>query len=127
MARARSNVPRRRRIRKILKASRGYQAGRGRLYRTAKTQQIRSQMYAFFGRKGRKRDFRALWITRIHAALYPHDISYSRFIHGLKKSAVGLNRKALADLAVSDPEAFARLVELAKAATAEPRPAAAVS
>jgi large subunit ribosomal protein L20 len=117
--RARSNVPRKRRTKKILKSARGYQAGRGRLYRTAKTQHIRAMEHAFFGRKQRKRDFRALWITRIHAALQPHDISYSRFIYGLKRSGVALNRKAVAELAVSDPEAFRRLVELAKA-VAEP-------
>ena len=102
--------------RKILKQAKGYFGAKSKLYRTAREQVMKSGQYAYIGRKQKKRDFRALWITRINAACRMNDISYSRFIDGLKKAIVSLNRKVLADMAVREPEAFAALVETAKKA-----------
>lgn len=102
--------------RKILKQAKGYFGAKSKLYRTAREQVMKSGQYAYIGRKQKKRDFRALWITRINAACRINDISYSRFIDGLKKANVSLNRKVLADMAVREPEAFAALVETAKKA-----------
>ena len=102
--------------RKILKSAKGYFGAKSKLYRTAREQVMKSGQYAYIGRKQRKRDFRALWITRINAACRQNDISYSRFVSGLKKANVTLNRKVLADLAVREPESFANLVEVAKKA-----------
>ena len=96
--------------RKILKQAKGYFGAKSKLYRTAREQVMKSGQYAYIGRKQKKRDFRALWITRINAACRLNDISYSRFINGLKKANVTLNRKVLADMAVREPEAFAALV-----------------
>ena len=101
--------------RKILKQAKGYRGAKSKLYRVAREQVMKSGMYAYIGRKQKKRDFRALWITRINAACRLNDISYSRFIAGLKKNNIELNRKVLADIAVKDPAAFAKLVEQAKA------------
>ena len=102
--------------RKILKQAKGYFGAKSKLYRTAREQVMKSGQYAYIGRKQKKRDFRALWITRINAACRLNDISYSGFIDGLKKANVTLNRKVLADMAVREPEAFANLVEVAKKA-----------
>ena len=102
--------------RKILKQAKGYFGAKSKLYRTAREQVMKSGQYAYIGRKQKKRDFRALWITRINAACRLNDISYSRFVSGLKKANVSLNRKVLADMAVREPEAFAKLVEVAKKA-----------
>lgn len=102
--------------RKILKQAKGYFGAKSKLYRTAREQVMKSGQYAYIGRKQKKRDFRALWISRINAACRLNDISYSRFIDGLKKANVTLNRKVLADMAVREPEAFANLVEVAKKA-----------
>jgi len=102
--------------RKILKQAKGYFGAKSKLYRTAREQVMKSGQYAYIGRKQKKRDFRALWITRINAACRLNDISYSRFVSGLKKANVSLNRKVLADMAVREPEAFANLVEVAKKA-----------
>lgn len=102
--------------RKILKQAKGYFGAKSKLYRTAREQVMKSGQYAYIGRKQKKRDFRALWITRINAACRINDISYSRFVSGLKKANVSLNRKVLADMAVREPEAFANLVEIAKKA-----------
>lgn len=102
--------------RKILKQAKGYFGAKSKLYRTAREQVMKSGQYAYIGRKQKKRNFRALWITRINAACRLNDISYSRFIDGLKKANVTLNRKVLADMAVREPEAFANLVEVAKKA-----------
>ena len=102
--------------RKILKQAKGYFGAKSKLYRTAREQVMKSGQYAYVGRKQKKRDFRALWITRINAACRLNDISYSRFINGLKKANVTLNRKVLADMAVREPDAFANLVEVAKKA-----------
>ena len=102
--------------RKILKAAKGYFGAKSKLYRTAREQVMKSGQYAYIGRKQKKRDFRALWITRINAACRQNDISYSRFIAGLKKANVNLNIKVLADMAVREPNAFAELVATAKKA-----------
>ena len=102
--------------RKILKSAKGYFGAKSKLYRTAREQVMKSGQYAYIGRKQKKRDFRALWITRINAACRQNDISYSRFIAGLKKANVSLNRKVLADIAVREPETFAELVATAKKA-----------
>ncbi len=102
--------------RKILKQAKGYFGAKSKLYRTAREQVMKSGQYAYIGRKQKKRDFRALWITRINAACRLNDISYSRFINGLKKANVTLNRKVLADMAVREPAAFSNLVEVAKKA-----------
>jgi len=102
--------------RKILKQAKGYFGAKSKLYRTAREQVMKSGQYAYIGRKLKKRDFRSLWITRINAACRINDISYSRFVAGLKKANVSLNRKVLADMAVREPAAFANLVEVAKKA-----------
>ncbi len=101
--------------RKILKSAKGYRGAKSKLYRTAREQVMKSGMYAYIGRKHKKRDFRSLWITRINAACRLHDISYSRFIAGLKANEINLNRKVLAELAVNDADAFKALVEKVKA------------
>lgn len=102
--------------RKILKSAKGYFGAKSKLYRTAREQVMKSGQYAYIGRKQKKRDFRALWITRINAGCRQNDISYSRFIAGLKKANISLNRKILADMAVREPNAFAELCETAKKA-----------
>ena len=96
--------------RKILKQAKGYFGAKSKLYRTAREQVMKSGQYAYIGRKQKKRDFRALWITRINAACRLNGISYSKFIAGLKSKNIELNRKVLADMAVREPEAFAELV-----------------
>jgi len=111
MPRATNNVAARRRRKKILKAAKGYRLGKSRLYATAKDQVEKSWQYAYRDRRAKKRNFRKLWITRINAACRLSGISYSVFINSLKKAEVELNRKALADMAVHDPEGFARLVK----------------
>ena len=100
--------------RKILKLAKGYWGGRSKRYRVAREAVMKAQLYAFFGRKAKKRDFRSLWIARINAACRMNGISYSKFMFGLKTAGIELNRKVLADLAVSDPAAFATLCEKAK-------------
>ena len=96
--------------RKILKQAKGYFGAKSKLYRTAREQVMKSGQYAYIGRKLKKRNFRALWITRINAACRQNGISYSKFIAGLKVKGIDLNRKVLADMAVREPEAFAALV-----------------
>ncbi len=110
----RGNVARKRR-KKILKLAKGYYGSKSKLFRVANQQVMRSLTYAYRDRRQRKRDFRKLWIARINAEARNGGISYSRFINGLKKAEVQINRKVLADLAVRDKNAFAQLVELAKA------------
>jgi len=107
---------RRRRHKKILKMAKGFYSGRRKHFRKAKEQVERSLVYAFRDRKQKKRDFRKLWIVRINAACRLNDISYSRFINGLKKAGIELDRKILADLAMNEPEVFAQIVEKAKSA-----------
>lgn len=101
--------------RKILKLAKGYRASKSTLYRVARQQVMKSGQYAYVGRKLKKRDMRALWITRINAACRENGISYSKFVNGLKKANVDLNRKVLADIAATDKVAFTKLVEQAKA------------
>ncbi len=101
---------------KILKMAKGYYGAKHRSYRRAKEQVLRSLQYEYRDRRLRKREFRRLWIQRINAAARLNGLSYSKFINGLKKAGVDLDRKVLADIAVNDPEGFAKLVETAKSA-----------
>jgi large subunit ribosomal protein L20 len=103
----------RRRRNKVLKLAKGYRGGHSKLFRTAADTVDRALNYAFRDRKQRKRQFRRLWIARINAAARMNDMSYSRFISGLKKADVNLDRKVLADLAISDPSGFAQIAALA--------------
>ena len=114
MARATSSVSRNRRKKKILKEARGQFGARSKLYRTAKNAVERGWAYSYRDRRVRKRDFRRLWIARINAGARQHDLSYSRFISGLRNAGVELNRKVLADLAIREPEAFAELARIAR-------------
>ena len=116
MARIKGAMATRKRRKKVLKAAKGYYGGKHRLFKTAKQAVMKSGQYAYIGRKHKKRDFRRLWITRISAACKSCDINYSRFMNGLKKAGIDLNRKMLADLAVNDMAAFTALAEKAKAA-----------
>ena len=104
--------------RKIFRLSKGYFGSKSRSYRIAREAVMKSLMYAYIGRKMRKRDFRQLWIARINAAARMNGLSYSKFMHGLKVAGINLNRKVLADIAVNDAAAFAALAEKAKAAIA---------
>ena len=103
----------RRRRNKVLKLARGYRAGRSKLFRTAADAVDKALMYAYRDRRVRKRDFRRLWIARINAAARMNNISYSKFMHGLKLSNIQLDRKVLADLAISDPSGFSKIAGLA--------------
>ena len=103
----------RQRRKKVLKLARGQRGGRSKLFRTAATSVDKALMYAYRDRRQRKRDFRRLWIARINAAVRSNGMSYSKFINGLKKAGIELDRKVLADLAVSDPEGFAKVASLA--------------
>ena len=116
MARVRTGVVRRRRHKKVLKLARGFFSARHKHFRKAKEQLERSLVYAYRDRRRKKRDFRRLWIVRINAACRLNDISYSRFIAGLKKANIELDRKILADLAMNDAKAFSELASKAKAA-----------
>ena len=100
--------------RKIFKLSKGYFGSKSRSYRIAREAVMKSLMYAYVGRKRRKRDFRQLWIARINAAARLNGLSYSKFMHGLKLAEIDINRKMLSEMAISDPEGFASLVETAK-------------
>ena len=101
--------------RKILKLAKGYYGGKSKLYRVARQAVMKSQNYAYVGRKLKKRDFRALWIARINAGARMEGLSYSRFMYGLKLAKLDLNRKVLADIAVNDFEAFKQIAAVAKA------------
>ena len=114
MARIKGAVNAHKKRRKIMKLAKGYYGSKSKQYRAAQEQVMRSLRYAYIGRKLRKRDFRSLWIARINAATRINGMSYSKFICGLKKAGTDLNRKVLADLAVNDAAAFAKLVEVAK-------------
>ena len=107
-----------RRHKKILKQAKGYYGARSRIFRVAKQAVTKAGQYAYRDRRQRKRQFRALWITRINAQSRANGLSYSRFINGLKKAEIGLDRRVLADLAVRDKPGFAAIVEQAKAALA---------
>ena len=116
MARVKGAMMTRKRRNKVLKAAKGYWGAKSKHFKMAKEAIMKSGNYAFAGRKMKKRDFRSLWITRISAQAKVNGMNYSTFMHGLKKAGVDLNRKMLSELAVSDKEAFAALVETAKAA-----------
>ncbi len=119
MARVKRAVNAQKKRRSILEASKGYRGQRSRLYRKAKEQQLHSMTYAYRDRKARKGEFRKLWIQRINAAARANDMTYNRFIQGLKLAGVEVDRKVLADLAVTDPAAFTGLVDIARAALPE--------
>ena len=114
MARVKNGATTKARRKKILKEAKGYFGSKHRLFKTAKEQVMHSYMYAYRDRKQNKRNFRKLWIVRINAACRENEISYSRFINGLAKAGVTVNRKMLAEIAIDSPESFKNLVELAK-------------
>ena len=114
MARVKNGAVTKARHKKVLKEAKGYFGSKHRLYKTAKEQLMHSGQYAFRDRKQKKRDFRKLWITRINAACRQNDISYSRFIEGLTKAGVEINRKMLSEIAINDPKMFTELVKTAK-------------
>ena len=116
MARVKGAVTTRARHKKVLKLAKGYFGAKSKLFKTANQAVMKSLTYAYTGRKLKKRDYRSLWITRISAEAKVNGINYSRFMNGLKKAGITLNRKMLAELAVSDKETFAALVSKAKAA-----------
>lgn len=118
MPRVKRGVAARKRRNRIFKEAKGYFAGRSSLLKTAREAVHKGWKYAYRDRKQRKRDFRGLWIARINAAAREHELSYSRLIHGLKKAGVEVDRKILAELAVSDPKAFGELAALAKSQAA---------
>ena len=116
MSRVKRGIRTRARHKKILKQAKGYFGKKSKLFKVANQQVLKSGNYAYRDRRNKKRDFRKLWITRINAAARLNGMSYSRFMDGLKKSGVELDRKVLSDIAITDPKAFAALVEQAKAA-----------
>ncbi len=116
MARVKGALNTRKRHKRILKLAKGYRGGKSKLFRTAKQAVMKSLSYAYVGRKQKKRDFRRLWIARISAQAKVNGMNYSTFMNGLKKAGITMNRKMLAEIAVSDKEAFAALVAKAKAA-----------
>lgn len=118
MPRAKNSVASRARRKKVLKAAKGYYGARSRTFKVAKQAVIKAGQYAYRDRRQRKRQFRALWILRINAAARTHGLSYSRFVAGLKKAAIDVDRRVLADLALHEEDAFAALAERAKAALA---------
>ena len=113
MSRVKRAVHARKKKNAFFKAAKGYRGGRSRLLRTVKEAVDRARVYAYRDRRTKKRTFRALWIIRINAAARMNDISYSRLIHGLNKADIGLDRKVLADLAISDPEGFSQIAGMA--------------
>jgi large subunit ribosomal protein L20 len=114
MPRVKGGTVTRRRRKKVLKLAKGYYGSKHTLYRVANQQVMKSLMYAYRDRRQKKRDFRKLWITRINAAARMNGLSYSRLMHGLKLAGIEVNRKMLADLAVTDEKAFAELANVAK-------------
>ncbi len=118
MARVKRGVVARRRHKKVLKQAKGYYGARSRIFRVAKQAVIKAGQYAYRDRRQRKRQFRSLWIARINAASRSNGLSYSRFINGLKKANIELDRRVLADIAVHDKDAFSAVVEKAQAALA---------
>jgi len=119
MARVKRAVNARKKRRKVMERASGYTGARSRRYRTAREQTLHSRRYAYRDRRARKGDFRRLWITRINAAARIHGTSYSRFIAGLKAADIEVDRKMLAEIAVSDPDAFGQLVEVANQAVGD--------
>jgi large subunit ribosomal protein L20 len=119
MARVKRGVVAKARHKKVLSKAKGYYGARSKVYRVAKQAVIKAGQYAYRDRRQRKRQFRALWITRINAAARLHGMSYSRLINGLHRAEIEIDRKVLADIAVHDPEAFGAIAEQAKASLAE--------
>ncbi len=115
MPRVKGGIVSRKRRKKVLKLAKGYFGSKHTLYKVANQQVMKSWMYAYRDRRQKKRDFRKLWITRINAAARVNGLSYSRLMHGLKLAGIEVNRKMLADLAISDEKAFAQLADAAKA------------
>lgn len=116
MARVKGALATRKRRKRVLKLAKGYRGAKSKQFRTAKQAVMKSLVYAYIGRKQKKRDFRRLWITRISAAAKMNGINYSQFMNGLKKADINMNRKMLSEIAIADPAAFTALVEKAKAA-----------
>ena len=116
MARIKGGLNAKKKHNRVLKLAKGYRGARSKQYRIAKQSVMRAMASSYVGRKQRKRQFRQLWIARINAAARMNGLSYSKFMYGLKKSGIDLNRKVLADMAVADKEAFAKLAETARAA-----------
>ena len=114
MARIKGAMATRKRRKKVLKAAKGYYGSKHTLFKTAKQAVMKSGQYAYIGRKQKKRDFRRIWITRISAAAKMNGMNYSTFMNGLKKAGIDLNRKMLSEMAISDPEGFTKVVEVAK-------------
>ncbi len=114
MARIKRGVTAHAKHKKVLKAAKGYYGSKSTLFKTANQAVIKSMTYSYIGRKRRKRDFRQLWIARINAASRQNGLSYSKFMHGLKKANINMNRKILSEMAINDPTAFSKLVEVAK-------------
>ncbi len=125
MPRATSGAARNRSKRRVRRQAKGYFLGRSKLYRTMVPAVMRGCRFAFRDRRARKREFRALWITRITAACRMRDITYSRFINGLRNACVALDRKMLSEVAIADPVCFDKLVEIARKAATAPAPKAA--
>lgn len=115
MARVKGGISTKKRRNRVLKLAKGYRGAKSKQFRTAKQAVMKSLSYAYVGRKLRKREFRTLWIARINAAARLNGLSYSRFMNGLKNASINVNRKMLADIAISDPKSFTQLVETAKA------------
>ena len=115
MARIKGAMAARKRHKKILKLAKGFRGAQGKQYRVAKQSVMRALAYSYVGRKQRKRDFRKLWIARINAEAKKNGITYSSFMNGLKRAGVVMNRKMLSEIAINDKDAFAKLVETAKA------------
>jgi large subunit ribosomal protein L20 len=118
MARVKRSVNAKKKRREVLESAKGYRGLKKNTYRKAKEQMLKSLSYAYRDRRARKRDFRRLWVIRINAGARQNGLSYNQFMHGLRKAEIELDRKVLADLAVSDPKAFGALAEAAKAALA---------
>jgi len=127
MPRVKGGVTTRKRHKKVLELAKGFRGGRSKLYRTAKNAVTKALTYAYRDRRRRKRDFRSLWIIRINAAVREHDLTYSKFVNGLKKANIQLDRRVLANLAAEDAGAFAEVVKSAKAALAKASPKAATA
>lgn len=115
MARVKRGVPAHKKHKKVLKQARGFRGSRSRHYSQAKDALMHAGQYAFVGRRRKKRDFRKLWIARINAAVRAHGMNYSRFIDGLKKAGIELDRKSLSEMAIHDPVAFSQIIALVKA------------
>ena len=118
MARVKRAKNSRKNHKKVLKLAKGYYGGKSKLFKTANESVIRALRNAYVGRKNKKRDYRSLWIARINAAARMNDMSYSKFMNGIKLAGIEINRKMLSEIAINDPKAFTELVETAKKALA---------